>query len=162
MEEVRYRPVGVVHSPFSQPEGTPIQPEAGRDVEGTVEVFPEFSPGLKDVEGFSHLILLFHCHLVGDVSLEVVPHADRVPRGVFATRAPARPNPIGLSVVRLDRVEGRTLHVRDLDVVDGTPLLDIKPFFPTLDAAQDVRLGWLEGRQQALREGRDDGCFAGA
>ncbi len=160
MNEVRYRPIGVVHSPFRSPRGTPIQPEADRDVEGTVEVFPEFAPGLKDVAGFSHLILLYHFHLVKDASLEIVPHANRVPRGVFATRAPARPNPIGLSVVRLDRVEGNALHVRDLDIVDGTPVLDIKPFFPALDAPEKVRLGWLEGRLQALREGRDDGRFA--
>ena len=159
MCEINYRPIGVVHSPFTAPRGTPIQPTAARGVEGVVEVFPQYARGLKDIEGFSHVILLYHCHLAKGVSLEVKPFMDDQLHGVFATRAPVRPNPIGLSVVRLVGVEGNRLHIRDLDIVDGTPLLDIKPYVPKFDIREVTRIGWLEDNVRKLPKARDDGRF---
>ena len=158
---VTFRPIGVVHSPFRHPPGTPIQSSAGEGVAGTVEILPEHAPGLRDLDGFSHVILLYQFHLSGAHRLQVVPYLDDRPRGVFATRSPSRPNAIGLSVVRLLGVEGNVLHVRDLDVVDGTPLLDIKPYVPRFDAPEDVTVGWLEGNLEKLPSTRDDGRFEG-
>ena len=160
MEEIRYRPIGVVHSPFKAPRGTPIQPTAARDVEGTVEVFPEYVDGLKDIEGFSHIILVYHFHRVEKPFLRVRPYMDDELRGIFATRAPPRPNSIGISVVELTKVEGNTLHVRGVDIVDGTPLLDIKPYVPEFDARRAERVGWLERRISHLHKTRDDGRFS--
>jgi len=130
---VEFRPIGVIHTPFKEPQGTPIQPTAAEGVEGRVEVFSEFADGLKDIEGFSHIILLYHFHLCREVKLRVKPFLDDEFRGVFATRAPCRPNPIGFSVVRLLEVRKNILRVCDVDIIDGTPLLDIKPYVHELD-----------------------------
>ncbi len=143
-----FNPIGVIRSPFKRPEGIPIQPVAGRGVRGTVEVFDEYAPGLKDLDGFSHIILLYVFHLFEGYELEVVPFLDSVRRGLFATRAPRRPNPIGLSIVRLLEVEGTTLHIVDLDIVDGTPLLDIKPYIREFDVREETRIGWLADRMK--------------
>jgi tRNA-Thr(GGU) m(6)t(6)A37 methyltransferase TsaA len=159
MNEVTYKPIGIIHSPFREPHGTPIQPSAARDVEGTVEIFPEYAEGLKDIEGFSHIILICHFHLSKGCSLKVTPYMDDKVHGVFTTRAPARPNSIGISTVRLVRVEGRKLYIRDLDIVDGTPLLDIKPYVPEFDMREIVKIGWLEKNVRKLQKARDDGRF---
>jgi tRNA-Thr(GGU) m(6)t(6)A37 methyltransferase TsaA len=159
MKEIRYRPIGVINSPLKEPKGTPIQPSATNGVEGTVKVFPKYTDGLKDLKGFSHIILLYHFHLSKKESLEVKPFMDEQPRGVFATRAPSKPNPIGISVVRLVRMEGNILHVRDVDVVDRTPLLDIKPYVPEFDVKDVEKIGWLEKRIRKLAKARDDGRF---
>ncbi len=159
MNNVEYQPIGVVHSPFTEPAGTPVQPLAAAGVAGSVEVFPQFAGGLKDLEGFSHVFLLFHCHQAGPPELEVTPFLDSTSRGVFATRAPSRPNPIGLSVVRLVRVDGPTLHVEELDILDGTPLLDIKPYVPAVDARQKGGIGWMEGKSDRFASATDDGRF---
>ncbi|MCD5408740.1 tRNA (N6-threonylcarbamoyladenosine(37)-N6)-methyltransferase TrmO [Candidatus Bipolaricaulota bacterium] len=161
-EKIVYEPIGVIHTPFREPKGTPIQPPAARGIQGRVEVFPEYAEGLSDLEGFSHVILLYHFHRAGPMRLMVRPFMDTRERGVFATRAPARPNPIGISVVRLLRIESNILQVSDVDIVDGTPLLDIKPYVPEFDAPSEVRLGWLEARIGRLPEARDDGRFSGA
>ena len=145
-EPIIYKPIGVIHTPFKEPRGIPIQPQRGRDVTGTVEVFEAYEEALADLAGFSHIILLYHLHLSEGYSLKVTPFLDTELRGLFATRAPRRPNPIGLSVVRLDRIDGCTLRIRDLDMVDGSPLLDIKPYVRPFDPAERLRLGWLEGR----------------
>jgi len=142
--EIRYRPIGVIHSPFKILKGMPIQLPGARGVRGWVEVFEEFVPGLKDLDGFSHIILLYHFHRAQEAHLLVKPFMDDELRGVFATRAPNRPNPIGLSVVRLLRIEGNVLHVEDVDILDGTPLLDIKPYVPQFDHPEVERIGWLE------------------
>ena len=149
----------MVHSPFKKPEGTPIQPSAASQDEGRVEVFPEYAAGLKDLDGFSHIILLYDFHLSKEASLEVKPFLDDQPRGVFATRAPTRPNPIGISVVHLVKIEGNILHVRGLDILDGTPLLDIKPYVPEFDVRGVESIGWLESRIRRLAASRDDGRF---
>ncbi|MCJ2670136.1 MAG: tRNA (N6-threonylcarbamoyladenosine(37)-N6)-methyltransferase TrmO [Candidatus Thermoplasmatota archaeon] len=159
MPEIRYVPIGVIHSSFKEPSGVPIQAAVAEDNRGTVEVFPEFADGLKDIEGFSHIILFYHFHLAGN-ALQVEPYMDDELRGVFATRAPSRPNPIGMSIVRLVRVEGERLHIQDVDVVDGTPLLDIKPYVPEFDVREATSIGWLKKRVDRLSKTRDDGRFS--
>ena len=159
MNEIKYKPIGVVHSPFKEPKGTPIQTPGGKGIDGTVEVFPEYAEGLKDVEGFSHIILIYHFHLSKGLSLKVKPYMENELRGVFATRAPSRPNPIGISVVRLVRVEKSILYVRDVDFVDGTPLLDIKPYVPEFDVREVNKTGWLEKEVHKLSTSKDDGRF---
>ena len=146
-QEVRYRPIGVVRSPHREPRGTPIQPAGARGVRGRVELDPALEPALQDLEGFSHVILLYHCHRAGAPQLRVAPYLDEESHGLLATRAPSRPNSIGLSVVRLVAVRGPVLEVEDVDVLDGTPLLDLKPFVPAFDVPPGpVRTGWLEDR----------------
>jgi tRNA-Thr(GGU) m(6)t(6)A37 methyltransferase TsaA len=159
MEEIKFKAIGRIRSPFKVPRGTPIQPGTAKGTLGTVEVFPEYVKGLKDLDGFSHVILIYHFHLVQKSSLEVIPFMDDQVHGVFSTRAPNRPNPIGISVVRLLKKEGHMLHVKDLDIVDGTPLLDIKPYVPEFDGAEVKQSGWLEKNLGKLPDREDDGRF---
>lgn len=160
--KVEYVPIGIIHSPFLEPEGMPNQPSRAAGVKGTVEVFQEFRPGLRDLEGFSHIILLFHFHRSRGCDLAVVPFMDSVPRGVFATRAPRRPNAIGLSIVRLNSIEEGVLHIQNVDILDGTPLLDIKPYVPEFDAPADAHTGWIEkARRDAASRGWDSRAFNG-
>jgi len=159
MKEIRYKPIGVIHSPFKEPKGTPIQPAAAKGISGIVEVFPEYIEGLRDIEGFSHIILLYHFHLSKGSALMAKPYMDNQRHGVFAMRGPSRPNRIGISVVRLAKIEGRMLHIQDVDIVDGTPLLDIKPYVPEFDTREVQRIGWLEARVHKLSGCRDDGRF---
>lgn len=159
MKKITYKPIGVIHSPFKEPKGTPIQPEGAKGIDGTVEVFPEYAEGLKDVEGFSHIILIYHFHLSKDASLKAKPFMDSEPRGVFAMRGPSRPNPIGMSVVRLVRIEKSILHIQDVDIVDGTPLLDIKPYVPRFDVREVDNIGWLEENIHKVDTSKDDGRF---
>lgn len=156
--KIVYRPIGVVRSPFSEAEGMPIQPSRARGIRGTVELEPEYAEGLQDLDGFSHAVLLCHLHRSRGFSLKVVPFLDHVARGVFATRAPRRPNPIGLSVVRLVSVEDNRLTFEGVDLIDGTPVLDIKPYVPEFDEREEIRLGWLEEARR--RATVSDGRFA--
>ncbi len=137
----------------------PIQAAFADGAAGTVQLEPEYAPGLKDLEGFSHIILLYHFHLSKGHALQVKPFLEDREHGVFATRAPRRPNSIGISVVRLDRIEGNVLHVSGLDIVDGTPLLDIKPYVPGFDDRNQVRIGWLDGRIDPARVQEADRRF---
>ena len=147
--------IGLIRSPYRQAEGTPIQPRWAAGIKGTVEVFPEFAPGLRDLEGFDRVWLLYWFDRARAAQLEVVPYLDTQTRGVFATRAPSRPNPIGLSCVRLLAVEGARLRVADLDVLDGTPLLDIKPYVPDCDVFAVERVGWYaHGRGSRIADDR--------
>lgn len=157
---ITYRPIGTVHSPFKEPRDAPIQSACAADIEGTVEIFQEYSEGLTDLEGFSHIILLYHFHLSKGFSLKVRPYLDENLRGIFATRAPARPNAIGMSTVRLVKTEGRILYIRDIDILDGTPLLDIKPYVPEFDSRDADKIGWLSGKIDKLPGARDDGRFS--
>ncbi|HNQ77398.1 MAG TPA: tRNA (N6-threonylcarbamoyladenosine(37)-N6)-methyltransferase TrmO [Acidobacteriota bacterium] len=143
-EGIVYRPIGVIRSRHREPDKTPIQPVFAEGCGGRVEVFPEFADGLRDLEGFSHLFLVYHFHRCGEPRLSVRPFLQDAERGVFATRAPCRPNPIGLSVVRLIRVEGMVLHVDRLDALDGTPLLDIKPYVERFDKIDTEKNGWQD------------------
>ena len=147
--------IGVIHSPHRVAEGTPIQPRWAAGIEGTVEVFPEFAPGLRDLDGFDRVWLVYWFDRARAAQLEVVPYLDTQTRGIFATRAPSRPNAIGLSCVRLLAVEGRVLRVADLDMLDGTPLLDIKPFVPDYDVFLAERVGWYaHARGTGIADGR--------
>jgi tRNA-Thr(GGU) m(6)t(6)A37 methyltransferase TsaA len=159
VDKFNYRPIGIIHSPFKSREGTPIQPIGAIGVRAKVEIFPEYVEGLQDLEGFSHIILLYHCHLSQPYKLKVTPFLDDVQRGLFATRAPARPNPIGISVVRLIQIERATLSVQDIDIIDQTPLLDIKPFVPDFDVRPVERVGWLENKSKSADRTIDDGRF---
>ena len=145
-EEVVLKPIGVIHTPWSTPGEAPRQGGFAPDSEGRVEVFSEYEEGLKDIEGFSHIILLYCFHLSSGFNLTVKPFLDSHPRGVFATRAPWRPNPIGLTIVHLSRRVGNVLHVKGVDMVDGTPLLDIKPHVPPFTLEENTSLGWLEDK----------------
>ena len=145
-EEVVLKPIGIIHTPWPTPGDAPRQGEFAPDSEGRVEVFPEYEEGLKDIEGFSHIILLYRFHLSSGFNLIVKPFLDSELRGVFATRAPWRPNPIGLTIVRLSHREGNVLHVKGVDMVDGTPLLDIKPHVPPFTQEESISLGWLEDK----------------
>lgn len=158
---VVYHPIGIIRSPFKTTAGTPIQPAGAEGILGRVEVFPEYSAGLKDIVGFSHLVLIYHFHLSKGASLLVRPYMDDAEHGVFATRAPSRPNPIGVSIVRLVGVNGSVLHIRDVDIVDGTPLLDIKPYVPAFDVREVEKIGWLAENVHKLPEAKDDGRFTG-
>jgi len=157
--KIELQPIGVIRTPFTKPEGMPIQPAGAVGVEGTVEVLDEFVDGLKDLDGFSHVVLLYHFHRSRGFDLSVVPFMDVEPRGVFATRAPKRPNPIGLSVVQLDTVEGNVLHVRNVDMLDRTPLLDIKPYVPAFDGHAGARTGWLERTSKNVTKRKADDRF---
>ena len=156
---VLVRPIGYVRSPFADPVGMPIQPRGAAGVRGTVEVLPGFSDGLADLEGFSRIVLVYLFHRSEGYSLRVVPFLDDCERGVFATRAPRRPNPIGLSFVRLVAVEGCRLVVEDVDVLDGTPVLDIKPYVPSIDAYPGEREGWFGDSARDVVEVRSDRRF---
>jgi len=159
LESIEYAAIGVIRSPFKQRLGMPIQAAFAEWASGVVELDPRYVRGVKDLEGFSHLILLYHFHLSEGYKLQVKPFLDEARHGVFATRAPRRPNAIGISVVRLERIEGARLHVSGLDVVDGTPLLDIKPYVPQFDDRGDVRIGWLEKGIHLANAGKADGRF---
>jgi tRNA-Thr(GGU) m(6)t(6)A37 methyltransferase TsaA len=157
---VQFEPIGIIRTPFTDPRDMPIQPSGAAGVKGTIELRGDLAAGLKDLDGFSHVILLYVFHRSQGYALEVVPFLDSRSHGVFATRAPRRPNPIGISVVRLESVEGAILRVEGIDVLDSTPLLDLKPYVPDFDAAVDVRTGWLAEVSRNAGEMRSDDRFA--
>jgi tRNA-Thr(GGU) m(6)t(6)A37 methyltransferase TsaA len=160
VNEIRYKPIGIAHSPFKEPKNVPIQAAASKGARGTIELNLEYAEGLKDLEGFSHIILIYHFSLVTGSSLMVKPFLDNnSARGVFATRSPGRPNAIGISTVRLTRIEGNMLHVQDVDILDGTPLLDIKPYVPKFDNRKNVKIGWYYNNICKLGKTKDDGRF---
>ena len=154
-----FDPIGVVHSTYHQTAGMPIQPTVKSSAPGTVEIFPEYIPGLKDLDGFSHIMLIYVFHQAGNASLHVKPFLDSELRGVFATRAPSRPNPIGISIVELLKVDVGTLFIANLDILDGTPLLDIKPFVPDFDGHPEARIGWLQASRGQIPSTRADDRF---
>ena len=159
MDQISYRPIGIVHSPFKGPKGTPIQPSGATGVKATIEIFPQYVEGLQDLEAFSHIILLYHFHLSKSYKLKVRPFLDDAEHGVFSTRAPARPNPIGMSVVRLVRIENAAIYIQEIDIIDQTPLLDIKPFVPDFDTRNAERIGWLAKKAANAEKITDDGRF---
>jgi len=152
MENLRieYRAIGLVHSPFKTMEGAPIQPSRAKKAKGTVELSAEYEAGLSDLDGFSHIILLYHLHKSRSYRLKVMPFLDVKPRGLFATRAPNRPNPIGLSVVKLLGIDGNILSIEDVDMLDQTPVLDIKPYVGEFDHRTALRVGWLENARKDI------------
>lgn len=159
--EICLNPIGRIVSPWKNPEGMPIQSAAAQGVKGKIILLPGYVPGLQDLEGFSHIILIYYFHNIRESKLIVKPFLDDQPRGVFATRAPQRPNQIGLSVVKLIKVEGDTLYIENLDILDGTPLLDIKPYVPMIDEHAATSIGWLAGVKNALEDIKSDNRFTG-
>jgi len=157
--EFNYKAIGYVHSPHQEAHGTPIQTGAAKDVEAEIELLPEYRDGLMDLEGFSHIILLYHCHKAGKTELLRKPFMDNKKHGIFAIRAPSRPNPIGLSIVRLVAIKDHILRIKDVDILDGTPILDIKPYVPEFDTKEVTKIGWLEKNVHKMAEERDDGRF---
>lgn len=137
--------IGTIHSPFVQATGTPIQPIRAKGAEGHIELHPAWAEGLKDLEGFDRIWLVYWFDRAAEPKMSVIPYRDTVPHGLFATRAPARPNPIGLSCVRLLEIKGLILKIADVDILDKTPLLDIKPYVPQYDNYPVQRLGWIDG-----------------
>ena len=156
---IEIKPIGIIHTPFKKRAGMPIQPAGATGVKGTVEVLEEYQAGLKDLDGFSHIILLYHFHRSQGFKMETVPFLDTESRGLFATRAPNRPNPIGLSIVQLERIENGVLYVQNVDMLDGTPLFDIKPYVPEFDDQVAVRTGWLEQVRGAVSSRESDDRF---
>lgn len=159
MKAISYRSIGIVRSPFKTREKMPIQPSGARGVRGSIEIENSYLEGLKDLDGFSHIILIYHFHLATGYALTVVPFLDDRPRGVFATRAPKRPNAIGLSVVKLLSIKENVLDIENVDIIDGTPLLDIKPYVPEFDVYTDTRTGWLAQTKMAVKQTRSDDRF---
>lgn len=157
--EIVFNSIGRINTPFKTIEDMPIQPSGARGILGTVEVFPEFTPALKDLEGFSHIYLLYYFHRVKEWKPQVIPFLDNSPHGVLSTRAPKRPNPIGLSIVHLLSIEDGLLKVENIDVLDGTPLLDIKPYVPGFDHFEATSIGWLEKNIKQVRDQRSDQRF---
>jgi tRNA-Thr(GGU) m(6)t(6)A37 methyltransferase TsaA len=152
-------PIGVIHSPFTEIENMPIQPKGAAGVEGTVHLHESYIEGLKNLEGFSHIYLIYVFHKVQRISLTVTPFMDSTERGVFATRSPVRPNHIGLSIVQLIKIENNILTVKGIDILDETPLLDIKPYIKNFDSVEGSLSGWMAASEEEVAKKRSDGRF---
>ena len=160
--KIEFESIGTIHTPFTDLEGMPIQPTGAKGIEGKICIKDEFKAGLKDIEGFSHLILIYYLHKTKGNALEVKPFMDKNTHGVFATRSPKRPNNIGMTTVKLDKVEDDVLYVSNVDILDGTPLLDIKPYVPQLfeDTLVDkIKIGWFENNHQKAKSQKADDRF---
>jgi len=159
MNQVTYKPIGVIHSPFTQIENMPIQSSAAKGISGHIVVNEDYVDGLCDLDGFSHIYLLYHLHLSKSYNLKVIPFLDDQQRGVFSTRAPRRPNPIGLSVVKLVKIDLNILEIENVDIIDGTPLLDIKPYVQEMDGVNQYRIGWLSKYKNEMKLKNSDKRF---
>jgi len=156
-----YEPIGIIRTTFKDREGMPIQTSGAKGLKGEVVLKEEFQAGVTDLEGFSHIILIYHFHKSQNFKLMVTPFLDSMARGVFSTRAPSRPNSIGLSIVKLLSIEGNVLHVENVDMIDNTPLLDIKPYIPQFDCVEADRIGWIQKRIDEASELKSDNRFKG-
>lgn len=157
--KIKLKAIGIIQSPFKDPKGTPIQSASVKNEVGKLKLFPEYVEGLKDLDGFSHIILLYHFHKLKTESLTVKPFMDTKMHGVFSTRSPARPNHIGLSVVKLEDISGDTLLFSGVDMIDGTPIIDIKPYIPQFDSVETKQIGWLKNNVFKSKFTKDDGRF---
>jgi tRNA-Thr(GGU) m(6)t(6)A37 methyltransferase TsaA len=160
MQTLKVETIGVIRTPFTSLEDMPIQPGGGKDVLGELIIEPQFAEGLADLDGFSHIYLIYIFHRAAGTKMRVVPFLDDRPRGVFATRAPVRPSRIGLSVVELIEVTDCRVKIRNIDVLDGTPLLDIKPYIAAFDGVADSRSGWMEAVKEEVDARRSDNRFS--
>ena len=158
-ENICIEPIGIIYSPFKKPKGTPIQSSAAIDTEGKIEIYEKYISGLKDLEGFSHIILLYYFHLIKKTSLIVKPFMDEEFHGVFSTHAPVRPNHLGMSIVRLEGIDKQMLYIKNVDIVDKTPLIDIKPYCPEFDTRKAEKIGWLDKNIGKLYDIKDDERF---
>ncbi len=154
-------PIGIIRTPYSQLEEMPIQPKGAKESVGTIELLPQYAAGLKDIEGFSHIYLLYHFHQAQRTELVVTPFMDTTPRGVFATRSPLRPNHIGISIVELITRDKNMIKVRGIDILDKTPLLDIKPYIENFDTITNSHSGWMTASAEEVAAKRSDGRFVG-
>jgi len=151
--------IGTIHSPFKELENMPIQPPGAKGISGEVVVFDQYADGLSDLDGFTHIYLLYHFHMAPRTELMVVPFLESKKRGVFATRSPLRPSHIGISIVELISVNNNRLKVQGIDILDGTPLLDIKPYVPRFDHRPDATSGWLASVDGDFKNARSDNRF---
>jgi len=142
--QITINPIGIIHTPFDDVNGMPIQPLAAKGVKGYVELFPEYLEGLTDIEGFSHITLLYYFHKINSYNLTVKPFLDTQEHGIFATKSPKRPNAIGFSTVKLLGVDNNIMHIEMVDMLNNTPLIDIKPFFSKFDNRTETKSGWLD------------------
>jgi tRNA (adenine37-N6)-methyltransferase len=150
MEDIIYKPIGVIHSSFRERNGTPRQAVGACDQRAIIEIFPKFIEGLDDLDGYSHLLILFHMHKIEDVQIKVHPPWTQKTRGIFSSLAPHRPNPIGISVVGLEKIEEDNIHITSIDMVNGSPVLDIKPYIPELFPHGGIKIGWYEGNVETM------------
>lgn len=150
MDSISLKPIGILHTPFQKREGIPRQAAGARQVTATLEIFPEYAAGLADLEGFSHIVVLFSMHLIKNEDLTAHPPWDHKPHGIFSTCSPFRPNHIGVSVVELEKIEGNRLSIRGVDMADGSPVLDIKPYVPDLYPREKIRLGWIADKIEGM------------
>jgi len=157
--EILMEPIGIIRTPYKQLADMPIQPRGGQGVKGDLIIKPEYSEGLADLDGFSHIYLLYLFHEANRNEMKVVPFMDDRPRGVFATRSPLRPNHIGLSIVELEVVEENRIVVKNIDILDNTPLLDIKPYIKAFDGVEEARSGWMKGGCSEVERKRSDSRF---
>ncbi|UYP46836.1 hypothetical protein NEF87_003121 [Candidatus Lokiarchaeum ossiferum] len=160
---ISYDPIGIIHSPLKNRSDAPIQPSAKPNIVGKIEIFPKFTPCLKDLNQFSFIFLFYHFNRITKHNLQVKPYLDTEIRGVFSTRAPSRPNTIGFSLVELVGIDDNIISVKHVDMLDQTPLLDIKPFVPPFDCAlvknKEIKIGWLSNKIQSHKNVTDDGRF---
>ena len=157
MHEIK--PIGTIHSPYTSIEDMPIQPKGATEVSGYIELDEKYIDGLRDLDGFSHIYLLYSFHKAKRTEMYVTPFMDNQKRGVFSTRSPLRPNHIGMSIVNLTGVEGNKVFVKGIDILDGTPLLDIKPYIEKFDAVQKSTSGWLQASNEDIITKRSDERF---
>lgn len=144
MSDIVFHPIGVIHSPFKQQQGTPIQSALAGEAAGWIDVDPAYQPALQDLQEVERIWVLYHLDRTADFKPLVTPYLDTTEHGLFATRSPARPNPIGMSVLRLRGLVGSRIDVVGIDILDGTPLLDIKPYVPDFDSFRPSRAGWFD------------------
>jgi tRNA-Thr(GGU) m(6)t(6)A37 methyltransferase TsaA len=159
MNLINYKPIGIIHSPFTKIEGMPIQPSAAKGIKGNILISEDYIDGLCDLDGFSHIYLLYHLHLSRSYNLKIIPFLDDQKRGVFSTRSPNRPNPVGLSVVKLIKIEFNILKIENVDIIDGTPLLDIKPYIHEMNEVKQYRIGWLSKYIKEMKSKKSDNRF---
>ncbi|KZX15399.1 tRNA (N6-threonylcarbamoyladenosine(37)-N6)-methyltransferase TrmO [Methanobrevibacter filiformis] len=161
MTNIEFKTIGIIETPFNEIEGMPIQPNGANGVKGKIYLNKEFKEGLKDIESFSHLTLTYFLHEIKDYSLLVKPFLDDNTHGIFATRSPKRPNPIGISVVRLNSVKDNVLIISNVDMLNKTPLLDIKPYVPQLyeETCENLKIGWFEKKHKNAKHKKSDDRF---
>lgn len=143
-QEIKLRPIGIIRTPYKEPKGIPIQGKFKRGVKGKICLFPKYGAGLKDIEGFSHLILIYYFNRSKEECLSGKPFLEDIEHGIFAIRSPHRPNHIGFSIVKLEKVKANTIIFSEVDILDKTPLLDIKPYVRHFDSRDKVKNGWIE------------------
>jgi len=161
MNKIEFTSMGTIYSPFTNLEGMPVQPVGAEGVKGEIHLNKDLTEGLKDIEEFSHLTLIYHLHKVNSYSLEVKPFLDNKTHGIFATRSPKRPNPIGISVVKLDYIKENIIYISNVDILSGTPVIDIKPYVPQLyeSTINDLKIGWFETKHEKAKNKKSDDRF---